>query len=389
MDGAVFRGEFVVFPASAGPAHRESSSAVLITLLNATVIAHVSAYESDLSQISRLRCRRSRKPLAPSSPTCVPRTIRAFGGAHRHGQARSSVARKVSALRAFGRYLRREGWIEDDPAALAVAPRREQKVPAHLSIAEMSRLLEMPDTSEPLGRRDRATLELFYASGVRLSELVGLDLDDLDLHARIVRVLGKGGKERQIPFNTTAQKALRAWYADRALLRSNRNPKPQLPTPTSQVPSPKSQRPTPKAQSRGSKVDTREPLFVNSRGARLTGRSVQLSWPGIGRFSLRGRHQPARTAPFLCHTPPRAWRVRAIGRSATCNCLRRSATRTSIGAPAGATEGHPRARSEWVRSMSLVVRSHVAVRASSFSVVRGALHSVRSFRIRLPVEPRR
>jgi integrase/recombinase XerC len=155
-------------------------------------------------------------------------------------------------LRAFGRYLKREGWIESDPSALAVAPKREQKVPAHLTVDEMSRLLEMPDTSQPLGRRDRAMLELLYASGLRLSELVGLDLDDVDLHARIVRVMGKGRKERQVPFNTTAERALREWYKDRATLVSGHPPADQ-------------------------RRRTREshPLFVNSRGSRLTGRSVQ------------------------------------------------------------------------------------------------------------------
>ena len=89
--------------------------------------------------------------------------------------------------------------IEGDPAALVGTPKREQRLPAHLGEAEMSRLLEMPDTSQPLGRRDRAILELFYASGLRLSELVGLDLDDVNLSGRMVRVLGKGRKERIVP----------------------------------------------------------------------------------------------------------------------------------------------------------------------------------------------
>ena len=83
---------------------------------------------------------------------------------YRQGHARTSVARKLSALRAFGRYLRREGLIETDPASLAATPKRERKVPAHLSIDEMTRLLEMPDPSDPLGCRDRAILEVFYAS---------------------------------------------------------------------------------------------------------------------------------------------------------------------------------------------------------------------------------
>ncbi len=224
--------------------------------LNRNASAHtVAAYDSDLSQFLAFAAQESgrRRPLEPKHLNLD--LIRGFlGELHRQGQARASVARKVSALRTFVRYLRREGWIDSDPAALAVLPKREQKIPAHLSVDEMSRLLEMPDTSVPLGRRDRAILELFYASGLRLSELVGLDLEDVDLKARIVRVMGKGGKERIVPFNTATERTLRTWYEDRRALRAARaNPKSQIPRSTSQG----------------------EPLFVNFRGARLTGRSVQ------------------------------------------------------------------------------------------------------------------
>jgi integrase/recombinase XerC len=126
----------------------------------------------------------------------------------------------------------------------------------------MSRLLEMPDVSTALGRRDRAMLELFYASGLRLSELVGLDLDDVNLRARMVRVMGKGAKERLVPFNSTTEDSIRAWLADRASLRSASR------TTTNGVSR------EPKAESRKTRTP-REPLFVNFRGARLTGRSVQ------------------------------------------------------------------------------------------------------------------
>jgi integrase/recombinase XerC len=144
--------------------------------------------------------------------------------------------------------------IDSDPAALAVSPKREHKIPAHLSVDEMSRLLETPDASTPLGRRDRAILELFYASGIRLSELVGLDLEDVELKARVVRVMGKGRKERIVPFNKTTETTLRAWYDDRRALRAA-HPKSQIP----------------RAKSKGGP----DPLFVNARGGRLTGRSVQ------------------------------------------------------------------------------------------------------------------
>ena len=221
--------------------------------LNRNVSAHTAdAYASDVQQFLTFASHHVEKPdLKPEDVDLD--LIRAFmGELHRKGQSRASASRKLSALRTFMKYLKREGWIETDPAALAVSPKREQKVPAYLSVDEMSRLLDMPDTSEPLGRRDRAILELFYASGLRLSELVGLDLDDMNLTARMVRVMGKGSKERLVPFNETTRKTIRAWLDDRATLRMT---------------AARAQSPKPRAE--------KEPLFVNSRGGRLTGRSVQ------------------------------------------------------------------------------------------------------------------
>ena len=163
--------------------------------LNRNVSEHtVRAYESDLSQFltaSAAAQQRTRPSLTPADFS--PDNVRLFLGAlFRDGAGRATAARKLAAVRTFARWLRREGVIEGDPSALAGTPSREQKIPVHLSIEEMARLLETPDRRSPLGRRDQAMLELFYASGLRLSELTGLDLDDLNLSARMVRVLGKG-----------------------------------------------------------------------------------------------------------------------------------------------------------------------------------------------------
>ena len=176
----------------------------------------VRAYDSDLSQFLQFLAQHLARRRAELTPNDFdPIHIRAFLGAlHRRGNSRSSAARKLAAIRSFGRYLRREGILDGDPAALVGTPKREHRLPAHLGEAEMSRLLEMPDSSQPLGRRDRAILELFYASGLRLSELVGLDVDDVNLKSRAVRVLGKGGKERIVPFNHSTEAALRAWLTD-------------------------------------------------------------------------------------------------------------------------------------------------------------------------------
>lgn len=221
--------------------------------LNRNVSAHTAdAYASDVQQFLTFAGRHLGKPdLSPGEIDLD--LIRAFmGDLHRKGQSRASASRKLSALRTFMKYLKREGWIDADPASLAVSPKREQKVPAHLSEDEISRLLDMPDTSQPLGRRDRAILELFYASGLRLSELVGLDLDDMNLSGRMVRVMGKGSKERLVPFNETTRRTLQDWLKDRAELR---------------IAAARAQGPKPRS--------AREPVFVNSRGGRLTGRSVQ------------------------------------------------------------------------------------------------------------------
>jgi integrase/recombinase XerC len=219
--------------------------------LNENASAHtVRAYESDLSQYLTFLGTHFTKRVSQLTPEHLDHLgARAFiGDLNKRGNSKASAARKLSAIRAFGRYLRREGVIESDPAALVGTPRREHRIPNHLAVDEMSALLSAPDTSGPLGRRDQAILELFYASGLRLSELVGLDLDDVNLSGRVVRVLGKGRKERIVPFNTTAAAALKAWMADREAF-------PQL------------QR----------AVKTRrqqEPLFLNYRGGRLSTRSV-------------------------------------------------------------------------------------------------------------------
>lgn len=215
--------------------------------LNRNVSVHtVRAYESDLLQLfdhtaDVLGIRR--RDLTPRSLDRA--AIRSFlAEGHARGQARATAARKLAAVRTFLRYLRREGLIDDDPGSLVTTPRREVRMPTHLSETEMAELLESATGEGPLGRRDRAILELFYASGLRLGELAGLDRDDVHLGARMVRVLGKGGKERLVPFNTSAARALRAYLPGRELLRDLGRAGPS------------------------------DPLFLNFRGTRLTSRGI-------------------------------------------------------------------------------------------------------------------
>ena len=179
--------------------------------LNRNASAHtVRAYESDLSQFIGYAAAQADLKKRDLRPAQLDRAaLRGFlGELHKRGLSRASAARKLAAVRAFLRYLRREDIIDDDPGALVPTPKGDIRMPAHLSEGEMTALLEAPAGDTPLSRRDRAILELFYASGLRLSELAGLDVDDVNLSAKMVRVLGKGGKERIVPFNASAGKAL-------------------------------------------------------------------------------------------------------------------------------------------------------------------------------------
>jgi integrase/recombinase XerC len=224
--------------------------------LNRNASGHtVRAYESDLTQFIGYAAAQADLKKRDLQPSQLDReALRGFlGQLHKQRLSRSTAARKLAAARTFLRYLRREGIIDDDPGSLVATPKRDIRMPAHLSENEMSALLDAPAGDTPLSRRDRAILELFYASGLRLSELAGLDMDNVNLSARMVRVLGKGRKERVIPFNGSTAKAIRAYLDDRAVLvRGPGGPDAR----------------------RSSRSDRREPLFVNYRGGRLTVRSI-------------------------------------------------------------------------------------------------------------------
>ena len=234
--------------------------------LNRNLSTHtVRAYANDVAEFLQHAAGLAGVKRIDLSPNQLDRAaLRSYlADLHTRSRSRSTAARKLAAVRTFFRYLRRDGVIDNDPGALVAAPKREVRMPAHLSENEMTALLGAPSTDDPLGRRDRAILELFYAAGLRLSELSGLDVDDLNLRARMVRVLGKGGKPRIIPFNTATETAIRAYLTDRAGLvgqggqegRDGQHGK--------------------SARSRPSRPSSPScPLFVNYRGTRLSGRSI-------------------------------------------------------------------------------------------------------------------
>ena len=171
----------------------------------------LAAYRSDLLAFARWLDERDAPALLDVGRAEVMRYLaaRVAGGA-----SRRSSARLLSALRRFYRYQLRQGVIEHDPTARVEAPRAGRPLPASLSEDEVERLLDAPDTASFLGRRDRAMLELLYATGLRVSELVGLRLDQVNRRQGVVRVTGKGGKERLVPLGESALESLEHYLSD-------------------------------------------------------------------------------------------------------------------------------------------------------------------------------
>ena len=242
--------------------------------LNRNMSAHTTrAYASDLSQFLDHVSAIQQIPRAKLKPAQLDRpALRSFmAELHKQGRTSASAARKLAAARTFLKYLRREGFVDDDPGGLVPTPKREVRMPVHLSEDEMERLVTAPP-DDSLGHRDRAILELFYASGLRLSELAELDIADVNLSAQMVRALGKGGKERLVPFNKSTAKALRLYLKDRESLAQT----------------------WPRAKGRKS-----APLFLNYRGSRLTVRSVDRL---VRRYAAQSGVRPGVSPHALRHS---------------------------------------------------------------------------------------
>jgi integrase/recombinase XerC len=169
----------------------------------------------------------------------------------RKGNQKASVARKLAAVRSLFRFLYREGTLAQNPARLVRTPKLPKLAPCFLSIEEVETVLDLPDPATERGSRDRAVMELLYGSGLRVSELVGLDLGDVSLEERLVKVRGKGRKERLVPFGEKARAALGRYLATRRAILARRR--------TSRQP---------------------EAVFLNLRGGRLTARSVERNLEG-------------------------------------------------------------------------------------------------------------
>lgn len=176
----------------------------------------LDGYRRDLSKVLAW-C--EQEQLAAWAALDTARLRRLVARLHQQGQSGRSLARLLSAVRGLYRYLLREGRCQHDPAAGLSPPKGERRLPRALDADRTQQLLDGAVEDDFIARRDHAILELLYSSGLRLAELVGLDLDRLDLPAGLVRVHGKGNKVRELPVGRKAREALAAWLPLRALTR--------------------------------------------------------------------------------------------------------------------------------------------------------------------------
>jgi integrase/recombinase XerC len=207
-----------------------------------------AAYNLDLRQFLNFLRDRLPDPTAHQPDLIDKSIIRAFlGHLHREGYARRTIARRFAALRSFFHYLCREGLMAVNPTLYLTTPKWDQRLPHFLDRVQIEALLNTPDRSVVMGLRDATMLELLYGTGMRLAELVNLNVRSIDLVEERVRVIGKGDKERIIPFGGQTLVALKAYLEVRPLLLR---------------------------KSKQEKV-REDALFVNQWGRRLTGRGVQ------------------------------------------------------------------------------------------------------------------
>jgi integrase/recombinase XerC len=189
----------------------------------------VKSYREDLTQALDFARDRLKKPRIDPEDWNT-RLIRAFvAWLHDRGYAKATIARRLAAVRSFGKFLSRQGVLDENPARGLRGPRLDKKLPHFLTLADVQKLLVAPAETEWAGRRDRAILETLYSAGVRVSELVGLDVADADLNDGVITVRGKGKKERLALLGPNARTAVLRWLDDRAdLLRNARADSPAI-----------------------------------------------------------------------------------------------------------------------------------------------------------------
>ncbi len=244
----------------------------------------VAAYRRDLTAYCAWLERRGATPLDVEHAQLVE----FVGQRRRSGAATSSIARQLAAVRMLHRYLSIEGERRDDPAAELAGVRVPSGIPKPLSEAQVTSLIDAVVITDPIHRRDLALIELLYATGARISEAVGLSIGEIDIEARLVRLYGKGSKERIVPFGSSAAAALDDWFSQSGRARL--------------VPD--------RWRTRGDA----EAVFLNRRGGRLT---RQAAWLVIKKYGARAGIgddlSPTCAATFVRDAPPRSRRGPASG----------------------------------------------------------------------------
>ena len=278
----------------------------------------VRAYESDLSQFAGYLCAHGKVEQPPPPTDIDAMAVRGFVATlSREGLGKSSISRKLSAVRSFLRHCERQEWIASNPAVGIPAPKVPRRLPRHLTVDEIFALLDRIEGPEAATARDRAILEFLYATGLRVGELVALDVDDVDLDAQMVRVLGKGNKERLVPLCGQAADTMKRWLERARALRSG--------------------------------VDDEGALFLNLRGGRLTDRSVRrILDRRLREAALQSRVSPhALRHSFATHMLGAGADLRAIQELLGHSSLSTTQRYTHVSADAIMQvydEAHPRAR---------------------------------------------
>ena len=232
-------------------------------------VATVAAYERDLRRF----CREQGDVLKTS-----PNSIKQFvAHLNRSGLAASSISRTLSCLRSFYRFAIREGWCTTNPAEVIRNPKGPSRLPKTLDVDQMNYLLDIEPQTR-LEKRDRAMFELLYSSGIRLQELVGIDIKDVDLNEGVVNVIGKGNKERVAQIGRAAKRSINDWLRARG------------------------------------KFELSDPLFTSNQGKRISPRSVQtrLKAYGVKRFGSSGLHPHMLRHSFATHMLESSGDLRAV-----------------------------------------------------------------------------
>ncbi len=204
------------------------------------------AYHKDLLQFDNFLKAEKRSSLESVNHLLLRRFLAVLRS---RNYSKTTIARKLASIRSFFKFLIREGELVSNPFEMLRTPKQEKKLPHFLSINEVDVLLKTPDCSNVMGLRDLAILETLYSTGIRVSELVGLDESNIDFFGGMIKVQGKGKKERLVPIGSHAMNAINEYVNSKSKSKANEK----------------------------KKVSRSEPLFLNKFGGRLTARSVARS----------------------------------------------------------------------------------------------------------------